>query len=90
MTEARDGQGLLYLLAERAAALSGQQPARQGAGRRAADGSILLRAIQADLLRHTGGTLADDATMVLVTLAAEPSRPLISPVLRVGASQTRL
>jgi serine phosphatase RsbU (regulator of sigma subunit) len=90
VTEARDSRGRLYPLAERAAALSSQRPARQRARRSAADGSILLREIQADLLRHTGGTLADDATMLLVTLDGEPSRPLISPVLRVTAAQTRL
>jgi hypothetical protein len=90
VTEARDSRGRLYPLAERAAALSSQRPARQPVRQRAADGSVLLQAIQADLLRHTGGTLADDATMLLVTLNGEPSRPLISPVLRVSASQTRL
>jgi serine phosphatase RsbU (regulator of sigma subunit) len=69
VTEARDRQGRPYPLAERAAALAGT-----------ADGLALLQGIQADLLRHAGGTLADDATMLLVTVDGEPSPPLTSPV----------
>jgi serine phosphatase RsbU (regulator of sigma subunit) len=84
VTEARDARGRLYPLAERAAAFASQQPARHRASRRGADGSILLRAIHADLLRHTGGTLADDATMLLVTLDGEPSRPLVPAVPQVS------
>jgi serine phosphatase RsbU (regulator of sigma subunit) len=86
VTEARDGGGRLYPLAERAAALASQQPSRRQAFRRAEDRTTLLRAIQADLLQHAGGTLADDATMLLVILDGEPSRPLISPVPGVSAS----
>lgn len=89
VTEARDGQGGQYPLAERATILARRQPARRRAFRRSAHRS-LLRAIQADLLRHAGGTLADDATMLLVTLNDEPSRPLIPPVPRVSAAQARL
>jgi serine phosphatase RsbU (regulator of sigma subunit) len=79
VTEARDARGRLYPLAERAAALASQQPARQRNCRPAADGPALLKTIQADLLRHAGGTLADDATMLLVNLDGKPGRPLISP-----------
>jgi serine phosphatase RsbU (regulator of sigma subunit) len=89
VTEARDGQGRLYPLAERATVLASQQPARRRAFRRAAHRS-LLRATQADLLRHAGGTLADDATMLLVTLDDGASRPLIPPVPRVRAAHARL
>jgi serine phosphatase RsbU (regulator of sigma subunit) len=89
VTEARDGRGRPYPLAERAAVLASQQPARRRTFRRAGHRS-LLRAIQADLLRHAGGTLADDATMLLVTLDDGASRPLIPPVPRVSAAQARL
>lgn len=90
VTEARDGQGRLYPLPERAAALASQQPARRPAFRHAEDRLTLLQAIQADLLRHTGGTLADDTTMLLVILDDKPSRSLIPPVPEVGAFHRRL
>jgi len=89
VTEARDGQGRLYPLAERVTVLASQQPARRRTFRRAAHRS-LLRAIQADLLRHAGGTLADDATMLLVTLNEKRSRPPIPPAPQVSSAQARL
>jgi serine phosphatase RsbU (regulator of sigma subunit) len=84
VTEARDARGRLYPLAERAASLASGRAARQRARRPAADGPALLLEIQADLLRHAGGTLADDATMALITVDGEPSGPSAPPVPRVS------
>jgi serine phosphatase RsbU (regulator of sigma subunit) len=63
VTDARDRAGRPYPLAERAAALS-----------RA--GGPLLPALRADLLRHTEGSLRDDATLLHLRLAPDsPRRP---------------
>ncbi|WP_406456889.1 PP2C family protein-serine/threonine phosphatase [Streptomyces sp. NBC_00876] len=54
VTEARDGAGAFYPLADRVAALSGENP------------EALLRHLRADLLRHAGGHLGDDAALVAI------------------------
>jgi len=55
VTDARNAAGLPYPLAERAAALAGA-------------GQPLLQALRADLLRYTGGSLRDDATLLQLQL----------------------
>lgn len=52
VSEARDGKGTFYPLAERAGAWSGCSPQR------------VLRGLRADLLAHTNGRLGDDAAAV--------------------------
>lgn len=52
--EARDRNGTFYPLAERVAAKSGKGP------------DALLAHLCADLLRHAGGHLDDDAAMVAI------------------------
>jgi hypothetical protein len=79
VTEARDRQGRQYPLAERVAALIEAQWPRQRSRRHHLAGAALLREIQADLLRHAGGSLADDATLLLIGIDREPSRPLSPP-----------
>lgn len=66
VSEAYDGQGRPYPLAERAAALS----MRSRAGERAAgeDGS-LPELLRDDLLGHVGGELRDDATLLYLRFA---------------------
>ncbi|MEV6263503.1 PP2C family protein-serine/threonine phosphatase [Streptomyces sp. NPDC051784] len=54
VTEARDRTGAFYPLAERAASWPGVGPER------------LLAEVRADLLRHAGGRLGDDAAVVAV------------------------
>jgi hypothetical protein len=81
VTEARDRQGRQFPLAERMAALAGQWPL-QAARRPDIAGAGLLKAIQADLLRHTGGSLADDASLLLIDIDSESSRPQIPPAPR--------
>lgn len=54
VTEARDGKGVFYPLAERAGAWSGCSPQQ------------VLRLLRADLLAHTDGRLGDDAAAVAV------------------------
>ncbi|MFE3516173.1 PP2C family protein-serine/threonine phosphatase [Streptomyces sp. NPDC059166] len=54
VTEARDRAGRFYPLAERAASWPGLGPER------------LLEEVRADLLRHAGGRLGDDAAVVAV------------------------
>ncbi|MGW9077086.1 PP2C family protein-serine/threonine phosphatase [Streptomyces kronopolitis] len=64
VTEARDGKGVFYPLAERAGAWSGCSPEQ------------VLRLLRADLLAHTDGRLGDDAAAVAVRrLPAEPPAP---------------
>ncbi|GGN35138.1 hypothetical protein GCM10012285_07930 [Streptomyces kronopolitis] len=64
VTEARDGKGVFYPLAERAGAWSGHSPEQ------------VLRLLRADLLAHTDGRLGDDAAAVAVRrLPAEPPAP---------------
>lgn len=58
VTEARDGERLFYPLGERVAALATASPD----GRR----PDVLEWLRADLLRHAGGPLDDDAAMLLV------------------------
>jgi hypothetical protein len=82
VTEARDRHGRQYPLAERVAALMSQPRPRQGTRRHDLAGAGLLREIHADLLRHAGGSLADDATLLLIGIDPEPSRPLSPPVPR--------
>lgn len=54
VTEARDGAGVFYPLAERVASLRQESP------------EALLRRLCADLLRHAGGHLGDDAALVAI------------------------
>ncbi|MFF7233996.1 SpoIIE family protein phosphatase [Streptomyces sioyaensis] len=67
VTEARDGEGEFYPLAERAGAWSGRSP-RQ-----------VLRLLRADLLAHTNGRLGDDAAAVAVRRLPAGSPPAGSP-----------
>ncbi|MFI1739896.1 PP2C family protein-serine/threonine phosphatase [Streptomyces sioyaensis] len=67
VTEARDGKGEFYPLAERAGAWSGRSP-RQ-----------VLRLLRADLLAHTNGRLGDDAAAVAVRRLPTGSPPAGSP-----------
>ncbi|MFI6359047.1 PP2C family protein-serine/threonine phosphatase [Streptomyces sp. NPDC050743] len=61
VTEARDGRGVFYPLAERAAAWAGHGPEQ------------LLRRITADLEAYTGGRLNDDMAMVAVEREEQPA-----------------
>jgi Stage II sporulation protein E (SpoIIE) len=54
VTEARDGDGAFYPLGARAGLLTDPDPQRA------------LTALRADLIRHTGGPLHDDAAMLLL------------------------
>ncbi|SEG69701.1 Stage II sporulation protein E (SpoIIE) [Actinacidiphila yanglinensis] len=65
VTEARDRSGTFYPLGERAHVLADRDPQRA------------LEALRADLIRHTGGPLHDDAAMLLLRYqdAGDPSRP---------------
>ncbi|MEV3928937.1 MULTISPECIES: PP2C family protein-serine/threonine phosphatase [unclassified Streptomyces] len=60
VTEARDRSGRFYPLAERVASWSGLGPGQ------------LLERMRADLLRHAGGNLGDDAAVVAVERLAAP------------------
>jgi serine phosphatase RsbU (regulator of sigma subunit) len=73
VTEARDIQGRAYPFTERAAMLP-------------VTGESLPQALSADLLRHTGGVLRDDATVLHLRLAdaqapAAPPAPAVCAVL---------
>lgn len=61
VSEARDGGGAFYPLAERAAAWAGQRPDR------------LLRKISDDLVAYAGGRLNDDMAMIVVERREEPA-----------------
>ncbi|WP_405696951.1 PP2C family protein-serine/threonine phosphatase [Streptomyces sp. NBC_01185] len=61
VTEARDRAGRFYPLAERAASWTGLGPER------------LLEEACADLLRHAGGRLGDDAALVAVERLPDPA-----------------
>ncbi|MFJ8976885.1 PP2C family protein-serine/threonine phosphatase [Streptomyces sp. NPDC102282] len=61
VTEARDRSGHFYPLAERAASWTGLGPER------------LLEEARADLLRHAGGRLGDDAALVAVERLPDPA-----------------
>ncbi|MFE2059435.1 PP2C family protein-serine/threonine phosphatase [Streptomyces sp. NPDC059446] len=61
VTEARDSAGHFYPLAERAASWTGMAPER------------LLEEVCADLLRHAGGSLGDDAAVVAVQRLPDPA-----------------
>lgn len=67
VTDARDGQGIPYPLDERAAAIAAQV---RGAAQ--PPNSAFVKALRADLLRHAGEELRDDATLMYVELADEP------------------
>jgi serine phosphatase RsbU (regulator of sigma subunit) len=54
VVEARDGEGRFYPLAERAHLLAAEDPERA------------LGDLRADVLRHVGGRIADDAAMLLI------------------------
>lgn len=54
VTEARDGSGTFYPLGKRAHLLADDEPQQA------------LEALRADLIRHTGGPLHDDAAMLLL------------------------
>ncbi|MFJ8857776.1 PP2C family protein-serine/threonine phosphatase [Streptomyces sp. NPDC102451] len=60
VTEARDGSGRFYPLAERVGSWTGAGP------------GPLLDRLGADLLRHAGGHLGDDAAMVAVERLPDP------------------
>ena len=70
VSDARDALGRPFPLADRAVALAEATAALAEAGGALAAGTGLLQAIQADLIRHTGGALADDATMLLIDFLA--------------------
>ena len=94
VTDARDALGLPFPLADRAVALAeaaaalADREALPGDGARLpgeaggalAAGPGLLHAIQADLIRHAGSALADDATMLLIDFLAVQGRPLAPAV----------
>jgi len=82
VTDARDALGRTFPLADRAVALAEATAAladREAGGALAA-GPGLLHAIQADLIRHAAGALADDATMLLIDFLALQGRPLAPAV----------
>ncbi len=75
VTEARDGRKVFYPLDERLAILGAKLPATAGAPGpgdrdRDSDGAALLELIRADLLRHVGRPLEDDAALLLVRAPA--------------------
>jgi serine phosphatase RsbU (regulator of sigma subunit) len=84
VSEALDPRGLPYPLADRAAALTRQDATRApgaGGGRRGRDAGLPGR-LSADLLRHSGGRLRDDATLLCLRFAGDqekaegaPARP---------------
>jgi hypothetical protein len=94
VTDARDALGRSFPLAERAVALAETTAALAGGGALPGDGARLpaegsaalaagtglLHAIQADLIRHADGALADDATMLLIDFLAVQGRPLAPAV----------
>jgi Stage II sporulation protein E (SpoIIE) len=63
VTEARDGAGTFYPLGERAYLLADADPQRA------------LEALRADLIRHTGGPLHDDAAMLLLRYRDREATP---------------
>lgn len=73
VTDARDALGRPFPLGERAVSLAEATVAL-------AAGTGLLHAIQADLIRHAGGALGDDATMLLIDFLAVQGRPLAPAV----------
>jgi hypothetical protein len=84
VTEARDAKRMFYPLHERvgvlAAKMAGRGPVRSAAngGTDLAQRPDLLDLIRADLLRHTGAPLGDDAALLLVRApAAWPGRRLL-------------
>lgn len=78
VSEAYDGHGRPYPLAERAAALSarprpGPAPAEPAAPRPALPPDDLPELLRDDLLDHVGGDLRDDATLLFLRFADVPA-----------------
>ncbi|MFF1834669.1 PP2C family protein-serine/threonine phosphatase [Streptomyces sp. NPDC058231] len=63
VVESRDSEGLFYPLSERIASQHGQGP------------ESLLTYVRADLLRHAGGRLGDDAAMVAIERLPHAAAP---------------
>jgi len=86
VTEARDAKRTFYPLHERIGALAakaaGKSPVRSAAANGSADLTQcqeLLELVRADLLKHTGAPLGDDAALLLVRApAAWPGRRLVN------------
>ncbi len=74
VSEAYDGHGRPYPLAERAAALSARPRPRPAPGEPAGEGGESLPALlRDDLLDHVGGDLRDDATLLFLRFADVPA-----------------
>ncbi len=71
VSEAYDDRGRPYPLPERAAALSGPAP---GSGSPGSGAARLPELLAADLLRHVGGDLRDDATLCCLRFADHQAR----------------
>jgi serine phosphatase RsbU (regulator of sigma subunit) len=88
VSEAYDGRGRPYPLAERAAALSAGPRSRTAPGEPAAEAAGRLpELLRDDLLDHVGGDLRDDATLLFLRFTGTPvehpaSAALNSPVVR--------
>jgi stage II sporulation SpoE-like protein len=84
VTEARDATRAFYPLPERVSALAGKAAASRAAGKSvlkpasdASAGPGLLDLVRADLLKHVGAPLDDDAALLLVRApAAWPATPV--------------
>lgn len=70
VTEARDRDGTLYPLPDRAAAIAGDRPRERGG-----PGRSLVQTLAADLLAHVGAALRDDATLMSLRLAEARDTP---------------
>lgn len=90
VTEARDAQRAFYPLAERVSVLAAKAAAGQAAGRAvlksvpAASRPGLLDLLRADLHRHVGAPIDDDAAMLLVRA------PVTWPASRVAQGPTQM
>ncbi len=90
ITEARDAKRVFYPLPERVSALTAAATAAAGAPALVpADGTAprgLLDLVRADVLKHVGAPLDDDAALLLVRApAAWPGRRVTAPPARVTA-----
>lgn len=72
VTEARNGRHVFYPLDERLAVLSANaaNPANAAAMAKGGEGMPLLEMLRADLLRHSGAPLEDDAALLMVRAPA--------------------
>jgi serine phosphatase RsbU (regulator of sigma subunit) len=82
VSEAYDGHGRPYPLAERAAALSTRPRSRAGSRREepSAEPAELPALLRDDLLGHVGGDLRDDATLLYLRFADAPAEPAATVV----------